>query len=191
MKLLLWYSSRSSWGTCLKNTFLNFLTPQLNTWSMQVTPCFLPFFFLSRPLSPGSSFSTYWYALGYSWTLLLDYSFVFALCLFSWLSHPILELNMTPLMPMTTKFMFLSQKVTDAQPYASSLTWMSCKHLEFNMAKLNSVPSFPMPQLQIFSFSRVTDFKTTSLVHLLDKPKVPHNSFPISHSHQILPILCQ
>lgn len=104
-----------------------------------------------------------------------------AVCFHGYRIH-FLELNITPAMAVTTKVMFLPQKVTEVQLHVSSFIWMARSHLEFNMAEFNYLPSFPMPQLQTFSVSRVTHFKNTSLVHT-------HQKHPISLFLYISPLI--
>ena len=142
------------------NRILNFSTSWLtlsiqemllSLWLLDNTLSLPPLSFLSRSFSSDSSFFTL-LMLECPWTLFLDYIFVSSLSLLPWLFPMVihfLELNI-PLMPVTTKFMSLCQKVTEVQPGESIFTWMSycssvtqlCLVLCDSMNR--NIPAFPV-----------------------------------------------
>lgn len=160
------------------DTFLNFSTSQLNTFSRKHSfflaswhHASLPFFF------PGPSpqacslplIDTYRTSLDF----ILRHIFVFALRSFPWLSHPLLGGKYDP-----SNGQWPPDLCRCPRKLPRSSTWMSCRHLKFHMVKLNSLPSSPTPHLQT-SFPRATHFKNTSLVrpHQTSPPLSPHLTF--------------
>lgn len=142
----------------------------LSHWCHDVTlSCFSSFFL--GPSLQALPYLLYQYITEISsdFFLRLHFSFSPYLCSHGYLIH-FLVLNMTPLRPITTKFLALSQKVTEIQPCVSTFPCMSYRHLKFNVENSN-LPFLPTPQLQT-SFPRVLHFINTSLMY-------PHQKSPI------------
>ena len=85
------------------NTLLNFLTSKSSTSSMNHSfpfaswdHAFLPFHFLLDHFVQALSFLLYWRVLQYSRTLFSDYIFVFSMCSFPWLPHPLFRVKYDP-----------------------------------------------------------------------------------------------
>lgn len=138
-----------------------------------MTPCFpvflLPFWIILSRLFPFYFIDTYWSILrSCSQTAFLLSLYV---CSHGYLIH-FLELNMTPPVPMTTKFMSLSQKVTEVQLCISTLVWMSCGHLKCKVAKLNSA-FFPHTLPPTLLFPQRFPFQYITWMH-------PHQKHPIN-----------
>lgn len=144
-----------------------------------MTPTFLSLFFLSRSFLPDFSFSTYWNALECPRSLFIDCLSV-SLCVCSMVIASILGSWIWPLW---------GQRPPNLCPYpnsswgpamyVSTLTWMSCRPLKFNVAKLTRL---------------FTIFPHTSTLNLLLSHGAPFQNITVSlyvTCHQILSILCQ